>query len=105
MGALLGRRTSRSAGSSIRSYGRAGKEKADIARAEEGLEDARERFEDLEAQFNEDVAELEEKLDVENMEFEELTLAPRKSDISVEEFAMCWLPWKVDSTGIAERVY
>ena len=105
MGALLGRRSSRSAGTSIRSYGRASKEKADIARAEDNLEESRERFEELEAQFNQDVAELEEKLDVENMEFEELSLAPRKSDISIEEFCMCWLPWKVDASGIAEPVY
>lgn len=105
MGAVMGRRTARSAGTSIRSYGRVGKEKADIARAEDNLEEVRIQFEELEAQFNEDLAELEEKLDVENMEFEELTLAPRKSDISVEDFCMCWLPWKVDSSGIAEPVY
>ena len=105
MGAFMGRRTSRSAGTSIRSFGRAGKEKADIARAEDNLEEVTIQFEDLEAQFNEDIAELEEKLDVENLEFEELTLAPRKSDISIDDFCMCWVPWKVDSSGIAEPVY
>ena len=105
MGAVMGRRTSRSAGTSIRSYGRVGKEKADIARAEDGLEDARIRFEELETQFNEDVQELEEKLDVENLEFEELSLAPRKSDILIEDFCICWVPWKVDASGIAEPAY
>ncbi len=105
MGAVLGRRTSRSAGTSIRSYGRASKEKMDIARAEENLQEAQDRFEELELQFNEDVAELEEKLDVANMEFEELSLAPRKSDISVESFCLCWMPWKVDANGIAQPVY
>ena len=105
MGAVLGRRTSRSAGTSIRSYGRAGKEKADIQRAQDSLEDLMVRFEELETEFNRSVEELEDKLDVENMEFEELTLAPRKSDISIEEFCLCWLPWKVDSSGIAEPVY
>ena len=105
MSAVLGRRTSRSAGTSIRSYGRASKEKADIARAEEGLEDARIRFEELEAEFNDDVQALEEKLDVENLEFEELSLAPRKSDIIIQDFCVCWVPWKVDPTGIAEPAY
>ena len=105
MGAVMGRRTGRSAGTSIRSYGRVGKEKADIARAEDGLEDARIRFEELETQFNEDVQELEDKLGVENLEFEELSLAPRKSDILIEDFCICWVPWKVDSSGIAEPAY
>ena len=105
MGAVMGRRSSRSAGSSIRSFGRASKEKADIARAEESLEDAQIRFEDLEAEFNEDVSALEDKLDVENLEFEELSLAPRKSDILIEDFCVCWVPWKVDSSGIAEPAY
>ena len=105
MGAVMGRRLTRSAGTSIRSYGRAGKEKADIARAEDSLDDAISRFEELEIQFNEDVSELEDKLDVENLEYEELSLAPRKSDILVEEFCVCWVPWKVDSSGIAEPAY
>ena len=105
MGAVMGRRLTRSAGTSIRSYGRAGKEKADIARAEENLEESVERFEELERQFNEDIEELEEKLEVDNLEFEELSLAPRKSDIMIEDFCVCWVPWKVDSSGIAEPAY
>ncbi|MEM9410431.1 MAG: DUF87 domain-containing protein [Planctomycetota bacterium] len=105
MGAVLGRRTSRSAGTSIRSYGRAGKEKADIQRAKDSLEDLTVRYEDLESEFNVSLEELEDKIHVDSLEFEELTLAPRKSDLSVEEFCVCWLPWKVDSTGIAEPVY
>jgi hypothetical protein len=95
MGAVLGRRTSRRAGTSIRSYNRASKEKADIARAEDNLEEAKIQFDELETQFNEDVAELEEKLDVENLEFE----------ISIEDFCLCWMPWKVDASGIAEPIF
>ncbi len=110
MGALLGRKTlsvtnARRAQSSMRSFGRSSKQKSDIGRAQENLEELHIKYEDLEAEFNEAVERLEEKLSVENLEFEELTLAPRKSDLSVEQFAVVWLPWEVDESGIAEPVY
>ena len=63
------------------------------------------KFEDLETEFNEAVEKLEEKLSVDNLEFEELILLPRKSDLSVEQFVVVWLPWEVDESGIAEPVY
>ena len=110
MGALLGRKTvsvtnARRAQSSMRSFGRSSKEKSDISRAQDSLEDLHIKYEDLEKEFNEAIEKLEEKLGVDNLEFEELTLAPRKSDLSVEEFAVVWLPWEVDDSGIAEPIY
>ena len=110
MGALLGRKTlsvtnARRAGSSMRALGRSGKEKSDIARAKDGLEDVMRKYEDLEEQFNQDVDDLTEKLSVDNMEFEELSLPPRKSDISIEDFGVCWMPFVVDSSGIADPAY
>ena len=63
------------------------------------------KYEDLEEQFNQDVDDLTEKLSVDNMEFEELSLPPRKSDISIEDFGVCWMPFVVDSSGIADPAY
>ncbi|MFK7768501.1 MAG: DUF87 domain-containing protein [Mariniblastus sp.] len=105
MGALLGRRSTRNASSSMTKFGRASKEKGDIARAKDGLEELQIKFEDMESEFNEAVQELEDKLDVSNLEFSELKVTPRKSDISVEEFGLCWLPWRIDSDGVAEAIY
>ena len=105
MGALLGRRSTRSTSTSVRSFGKQSKEKSDIARAKDNLEELQVQFEDMEAAFNEDIDALEDKYSVDSLEFEELTLPPRKSDISVEEFSVCWLPWLVDSSGIAEPNY
>lgn len=110
MGALLGRKTvsvtnARRAQSSMRSFGRSSKEKDDIGRAKDNLEDLHIKFEDLEDEFKQEVDEVEEKLSVENLEFEELTLAPRKSDLSIEQFSVVWLPWEVDESGIAEPVF
>lgn len=110
MGALLGRKTfgatnARRAGTSMRSFGRASKEKDDIGRAEENLDELQVKYEDLEADFDEQVNELTEKLSVENLDLEELAVTPRKSDIDIEEFSVCWLPWRIDSSGIAEPAW
>ena len=110
MGALFGRKTlsvsnARRAGTSMRAFGRSGKEKSDIERAKDGLEDVMVKYEELEEQFEQDVEDLTEKLSVDNMEFEELSLPPRKSDISIEDFGVCWMPYIVDSTGIADPAY
>ena len=110
LGALLGRKTisatsARRAGTSVRSMSRASKEKSDIARAEDNLEDLQVKFEDLEREFKNEVAEIEEKLSVSELDFEPLTLSPRKSDISIEEMAVCWMPTIIDADGIAEEAY
>lgn len=110
LGALLGRKTLsatnvRRAGSALNSRSRVEKEKQDVDRAEDKLEDLQAKFKDLEVEFNEAIESLEEKLSVENLEFEDLRVAPRKSDISVEDYCVCWLPWRVDTQGIAEPVY
>jgi len=105
MGALLGRRSTRNATTSVRSFGRSSKEKSDIDRAKDSLDELQIKFEDLEREFNDEVTELEEKLSIHNLEFTDLKLSPRKSDISVEDFGVCWLPWRVDGSGIAEPIY
>lgn len=110
LGALFGRKmvsatSARSAGSSMRAYGRASKEKADIGRAQENLEEAVRKYEDLEADFTQEVDELEDKLTVDEMDFEELKVPPRKSDISIEQFGVCWLPFVVDESGDENPAY
>jgi len=105
MGALFGRRSTRNATTTMRSFSRSSKEKNDIERAEGNLEELQYKYEDLEKELNDEVAEIEEKLSVDELEFEEMTLPPRKSDLSVQEFGIVWLPLKVSSTGIAEAVY
>lgn len=104
MGALLGRRSTR-ATTTMRSYGRASKEKDDVYRAKENMDELQGQFRELEHEFNDEMDQLADKISVDNLELEELSLRPRKSDISVEKFAVCWLPCRVDSSGIAHPVY
>jgi hypothetical protein len=110
MGALFGRKmlsatNARSAGTSMRAFGRSGKEKADIERAQDNLDEVIRKYEDLEEEFKQEVEDLEDKLSVDNLDLEELNLPPRKSDISVEDFGVCWMPFVVDSSGIADPAY
>ncbi len=110
LGAILGRKKVSStnvsrAETSMRSFGRASREKSDIGRAEEKLEVLQEQKETLEQEFQEEVEAIESKLQVESLELEELSVKPRKSDISVEHIGILWLPFRVDSSGIAEAVY
>lgn len=110
MGALLGRKkisvtNTRRAGSSVRSFGRTAAQKQDVARAKADLEELLTKMEDLQTDFDNAVQEVGEKLDVENLDIEDLSLRPKKSDISVEDFALVWLPWRVNSKGIAESAY
>ena len=110
LGMLLGRKSIsstnvRRAKSAMSARGRANKELSDIDRAEDNLEDLENKFQDLEAEFRDAVEAQEEKMSVDNLEFEDLSIPPRKSDISIEDYCVCWLPWRVDSNGIAEPVY
>ena len=97
MGALFGRklmsRTNISkASTSVRSLGSAAEQRGDIGRAKEKLEAYQEQLEEMERQFDSDVAELELEYDVEALELESLELRPRKSDIQVEAISVVWTP-------------
>ncbi len=110
LGAVFGRKIGSStnvtrAGSSMRSFGRVMKERGDVGRAEEKLEDLIEDREKLEEKFNEDEAKIEEKMDASKLELEEIKVTPIKSDISIDDFGVLWLPWRVDESGIAETIY
>jgi len=101
MGALLGRKrisktNIRRADSSIRAIGRSSKDKGDLIRAKQERDNLDAKYKDLERDFNEAVKALGEKLQVEKMTFEKLPLAPRKTEISIEKFGICWLPYVVD---------
>ena len=89
----------------MRSIGRSQREKDDVARAEESLEDLLEDKKRLEEEFEAELEKMEDKLQVESLELEELSVAPRKTDLSVEKFGVVWLPFRVDADGIAEPLY
>jgi len=102
LGALLGRRSTRGtiggAATSARRASRAAREKQDIQRAREALAAANTELAELEARFRED-AERVRGVDASAVRIEELPVRPRKSDITVDAFALAWVPRHIGEDG------
>jgi hypothetical protein len=92
----------RSAGVAIR---QAAGEHGHQATAQISLEQAEAEKERLEAELREQLQELEKTYDPSRLPMDEVVLQPRKGDIEVDEVALVWLPWRIDSTGRAEAAY
>lgn len=95
LGALLGRKKLSTTnvgrlGTAARSAGRIGRESGDVARAEENVETLRQRYRDLEQEFERDTAQLQAQYDPSTIAVERLTFKPRKSDIAVKQVALLW---------------
>jgi hypothetical protein len=109
-GALFGRKLASvtnvtRARSTLRGAGRASEEKEDVARAERGVETAREDLTRLESDLSRDVSTLERSLDPTALELDRIELAPRKTDVEVASLVLLWTPWRVGEAGIAEPLY
>ncbi|MHC5004265.1 MAG: ATP-binding protein, partial [Planctomycetota bacterium] len=107
LGALFGRKLGSvgKATTAARGAGRAAREKGDIDRAEETVEALREKLAALEAELQDELDGVKKRLDSTAMELEELSVAPRKTDLAVDRLALAWTPWRVDATGIAEPMF
>jgi hypothetical protein len=95
LGAFLGKKTVSAAnvgriGTAARSAGRIGKEKADVARAEESVEAVEQQLAALEAQFKEEVAAVTAFLDPANERLEKVTIKPKRTGIQVRFVALGW---------------
>ena len=110
LGALLGRKkvsvtNARRAGSAASKAARTGKERSDIARAEESLDAVRERYRKLEIEFDEAIAEIESEMDVDALEIESIRVSPRKGDMDAGEPVLVWAPFRVGGDGRAEAAF
>jgi len=110
LGAIMGRkiasRTNISkAATAMKSAGKISKEKQDVVKAEERLELEQERLLDLETKFEEEVATLENTAAPELLDVVEYAVRPRKSDITISEVALVWMPYAVNQNGRAEPLF
>lgn len=92
LGAFFGRKSSRRASTTMRSFGRSMKEGQDVDRAEESLELLQEQFQSLEIELQDAVDELEARLDPQAVELETFELKPRRTDVDVRLVALAWVP-------------
>jgi hypothetical protein len=94
LGALFGSGRSgsalRRAGSAARSAGRIGKERADVAHAEQNLAAEQAEVEQLRTELDAEVGKLVAAHDPNSLRIETVAIRPRKADIAVEDLALVW---------------
>ncbi|HMP71870.1 MAG TPA: DUF87 domain-containing protein [Kiritimatiellia bacterium] len=105
LGALLGRKAvsvgnvSR-ASSTMRSAGRVAGKKADVERAEDTLETLQQQLQELEERFEQERMELVKGQPEPHVET--ISIRPRKSDLSVTQLGLVWMPWQQSADGVWE---
>jgi hypothetical protein len=110
LGALTGRKlgSARSVGratTTARSASRAAREKEDIARAKREVKSLREKLALLEEEFEQKAESIKTSSDPVDIELEEVSIRPRKSDIQVSRMALVWTPWEKTTDGSWKPCY
>jgi hypothetical protein len=109
IGALFGRKLSSvgnvgRAASTMKGASRAAREKADIGRAEERVEEYQAELAELEADFQQSLdAEEDAALDF-DADIESLRVNARKGDLEVERLSLVWVPSRIDAAGKIELI-
>lgn len=85
--------------SAMRGAGRAMDEGKDIQRASDTVEAVKGQLADLQAEFDAEMAALQEKIDPMTETLETLSLKPKKTDIQVQLVTLAWDPFWQDAHG------
>ncbi len=90
LGAIFGSRAMGRATTAARGAGRVAREREDVRRAEDEVQELEEARRALEVEAEEEVAALEDELELDATEIEEIIVRPKKSDIAVEGLSLAW---------------
>jgi F0F1-type ATP synthase membrane subunit b/b' len=90
---------------SMRSAGRAWKEREEVGQAEENVEALQKQMADLDAQCQEEIEQVRKDAQPENQQFETVQVQPKKADISVTQVVLCWTPWDESADGVLTRAW
>ncbi len=101
LGAIMGNKIASRSATTGRSAGRAAQQRTDVIHANETLEELESELQLLKDECEEEIAELQNSLTVEGLDLEPLDIPCRKGDLKIEFIGICWVPWEVDSNGIA----
>lgn len=110
LGAVFGRKLASAtnlgkAATTIRSAGRVASERQDVAQATETAEAIQQRLDDLSAQFEAESTALLDGARAEALTLEEISVTPKKTEITIVDLTLCWTPWTVDSRGQAQQAW
>jgi hypothetical protein len=97
-GAFLGRKrisatTITKATTAVRGVGKSIKDEGDVGRAKENVEALQQQLEELEANFKDELAGLDKKIDPTTIALETKTVKPKKTNIAVKTVALAWTPY------------
>ncbi|MCA9279219.1 MAG: ATP-binding protein [Phycisphaeraceae bacterium] len=108
LGAFLGRKkisssTVTKAGTAVRGASRSAQEAGDVKRAREDAEAIKAKLEELEAEFKEELKNVEQVVETLVQEVDRIEIAPKKTNIDVRIAALCWLAhWKLPDGTLQE---
>lgn len=100
LGAFMGRRGGSigRATTAARTMARTAKEQQDVEHASDNLQRVREKQAELDRAFQEELSALEGKFDPANLQLSEVTITPKKANISVPFIALAWAPyWRMQA--------
>lgn len=96
IGTFFGRRftktTVNQAGTTLRRMGRIGKESQEVTNAEENLRILQQELQDTRSRMESETGAVPLVTDANVLQLDEITIRPRKTDITVEEVALVWWP-------------
>jgi hypothetical protein len=95
-GAVFGRK---SASTAIRAASRTYKEQSDIGRAQETYTAVKQQLDDLQAQIESEVAEIQSQMDASTAALETISIKPKKANINIRMFTLAWAPYAKDASG------
>ena len=104
LGAFMGRKkfsagTVTRASSSFKSAGRMQKEQMDVNRAKETADAVAVQIQELDAELQAELSKIEEGIDTNSLELEEVFVKTSSTNITLDAFALVWLPYRRDAQG------
>ncbi|HVJ85511.1 MAG TPA: ATP-binding protein, partial [Caulifigura sp.] len=81
------------AASSMRAATRASEQAGDVARADENIETLKKQQAALQAEVDAESKSIQDAYSAESIKIETREVAPRKSDIAIDQVTLCWLPY------------
>jgi len=100
LGALFGRKkVSTGVTTAIKGMSRVGSEHGDVRRAQEDIASLRQQQQDLDREFQDEVARVQSQFEPAAIVLEPREIAPKKTDIKVEEVVLLWTPWAIGKSG------
>jgi hypothetical protein len=100
VGMFLGRRSSRTASSSLRRMRMSSSAKLRAEEAEENVEALEAEIQEMNAKLTEEVSRITAKWDESALELEEETVTPRRADLEISYVAVGWAPyWRLQIRG------